>query len=357
MAANRVLYLIIIFMNMMFVVLFEHEATYAALYTVLLLPVITLVILLVFKRRINISEKLETHTVKKIEPVKYSININNNIFKFRAKAVFNKNLRQFLKISETAEMQFELCAAYRGVFNISADYILIYDSLGLFKIKIKNAGDLKLTVLPDIISLESLPVSLNNNTDSLSAGADGLFDGEDSDFPDFKKYSPSDSGGYKKIHWQLSAKRGELISKHEHTSEKKTAAVIINNSQFTGKIKQAEKMRCEDMLIESAVSVIAYCVSMDLSVYLDFIVGISEQPSLDFESLYIAAAGIQFDGREDFGELTRENADNVYIFTRDVTDAILAYAKNLIYNGQNAVIFYYAKNDKKEECKIWQITE
>ena len=355
MALNRILYSIIIFMNIIFVILFEHKATYAALYTVLLLPAISLLVLIIFKRRIYISDRLEANTVKKGEAVKYIISVGNNILKFRTKAVFNKKLRRLVKISEISGLNFEICADYRGVFNICADYILVYDPLCLFKFKIKNTGDVKLTVLPDIRSLENLPVSLNSPSDTISA--DGLFDEDYSGFPDFKKYSPSD--GYKKIHWKLSARRGELISKNYHASGKNTAAVIINNSRFPENMKQLEKMRCEDIIIEAAVSVSAYCAAIDLSVYLDYIGGKPEETWLDFESLYIKAAGILFDGDEDFGDFlssiteTHVNADNIYIFTREVTDSIIDYAAKLNYEGRNAVIFYYTK----KECKIWQITD
>jgi len=363
-ALNRIVYAIVVFMTALFIFLFEHRATYAALYAVLLLPAVSLIVLLISKRRINISEKLESSTVKKGETARYIISAENNnyLFSFRTKVVFNKNIRRFIKISKTdrvflpsrgnSETLFEMLTGYRGIFTVSADYILIYDSLGLFKVRIKNPGDLKLTVLPDIHSLTSLPVSLNNPEDNLNT--DGLSGEDYSDLPDFKKYSPSD--GYKKIHWQLSAKRGELISKNYHASEKNTAAVIINNSKFPADIRQIEKMRCEDILIEAAVSVIACCISMDLPVYLDYIGEKSEEAALDFESLYLSAAGIEFDGSEDFGEFLTSitemrGVSNIYIFTREVTDSIIDCVKNLHSYGRNAVIFYYTK----EECKIWRL--
>jgi len=381
--ANRIIYGAIAFMAAAFVVLSENRATYAALYAVLLLPLISLAVLLVSGRRVSVTEKLEAATVRKGEPAQYIISAANNGFcSFRATVVFSKKLRRLLKISEPAysgaiflpprragEAVFEMRAEYRGVFNVSADYIIIYDWLGLFKIRVKTLGQSKLTVLPDIRGLENLPVSLSNPADITAA--EGLAE-DYADFPDLQKYSPSD--GHKRIHWQMSAKRGELISKNYNAAEKSSAAVIIDNSGFPANIRQSEteKMRCEDAIIEAAVAVMFHCVSVAaLPVRLDYIGGQPESPSLDFDYLYASAAGIEFDGGENFGDFLagiasdiaemRRGADNIYIFTKftgKIAESVADCVKSLRASGRNAEIFYYDYNYDctERECKTWQET-
>jgi uncharacterized protein (DUF58 family) len=357
MAGNRIVYGMIIFMTAAFVFLFEHRTTYAALYAVLLLPMISLTILLIAKRHIYFSEKLEVDTIKKGEAARYILYVKNNnyIFTFRAKAVFRKDLRPFAKISksdgiylpprENGEAVFEMIYNYRGAFTVGADYIYIYDFLCLFKVRIKNPKTLKLTVLPDINNLDALPVSFSNPADAQKA--DSLIAEDYADFPDLKKYEPVD--GYKRIHWQVSAKRGELISKNYNASEKSATAVIINNSRFVANKKHIESLRCADNLIEMAVSVIAYCNAAALPVYLDFIGGTSGTPSLDFDVLYALAAGIEFDKTEDFdGFLTdiiemRHGAGNIYIFTETASEHVTGRVKQLYSAGRNVMIFYYTK--------------
>jgi hypothetical protein len=375
MAQNRVIYIMILFMTAAFVFLFEHRATYTALYAVLLMPAASLTLLLAAKRFISFTEKIGADTVKKNEAARYIICVkNNNFFGFRAKAVFNANLRRFIKISnagvlylpprKNGEIVTEMLCGYRGTFAVSAEYILIYDWFGLFKVRIKNPGCLNLTVLPDIYNLPSLPVSLRNPADS--PGADGMMGEDYSDFPDLKKYSPAD--GHKRIHWQLSAMRGELISKNFNSQPKPASAVIIDNSQFKGradiknKIKdkkrlkdKIEDMRGEDGIIEAAVSVMAYCIEAGTPVYLDYMGVTPGAISGRFDELYVSASGIAFGEEEDFGDFLagtlekRRDAGNIYIFTRTVTDFIIDCAERLRSSGRNALIFYYTEG----ECKLW----
>lgn len=353
MAKNRIVYGLIFIMTAMFVFLYENQATYAALYAVLLIPIVSLTVLFIGRRGISISEKLDDCTIKKGEVAKYAVNVSHNVFNFKTKVIFEKSLREIAQIIESGEKDcFEIVCKYRGSFNVSAEYVLIYDLLGLFKMKLKNPNTLNLTVLPNIIHLENLQVSFNHAADS--AKANGMTD-NDSDFPDFKKYEPTD--GYKRINWQLSARRGELISKNYNASEKTTAAVIIDNSQMPDKIKRIEAMRCEDSMIEAALAVIAYCNEMNMPVYLDFLGGTAGTASLEFDTLYALAADIQFDSQEDFhGFLTsiteeRKSADNIYIFTREVKKPLIDCAERLRSSGCNALIFYYNYDEGK--CKLW----
>jgi len=329
-------------MAAVFVFLFEDRVTYAVLYAVLLLPVTSLIILICAKRNIKISGELESDTVKKNEPVRYTLHIKNNnyILNFQTKVVFGKKLKQFVKIPkinsvlipprQNIDYDFELVCAYRGIYEVNADYLLTYDPLALFKFKIKNLNKLTLTVLPNIHILENLPVSINTVTEITNIGNQNTEDY--SDFPDFKKYLPAD--GFKRIHWQLSARRGELISKNYYASSKAAVAVIINNSRLPDGMKPIEKMRCEDNLIEAAVAVMAYCNMLMIPVYIDYIGNMRDSSSLDFSTLYVSASGIKFDANENFGDFldktieTRRDAVNVFVITH--TDCVWPYDRNIM---------------------------
>ena len=351
MAGNRIIYGAVIFMAAAFVALFEHRATYAMLYAVLLLPVVSLMILLVSARRVSITDRLGADTVKKGEPTPYIISVGNGSpFGFRARAVFAKELRRFFKIPEPGgimlspraggEVIFNMLPGYRGVFNVGAEHIFIYDWTGIFRLRLKNPGQSRLTVLPDIRALASLPVSLGG-----AGGADAA-----DDYADLAKYSPSE--GYKRIHWPASARRGELISRTYNAAGKGSAAVIIDNSRLGG--TQAERMRREDEIVESAVSAVYYCISeMSLPVSLDYIGGRAEKPTLELDYLYVSAAGVKFDG--DAGLLpdiieNRRAAGNIYIFTGEAAGPIIDCVQSLRASGRNAEIFCCEAG----ELKLWE---
>ena len=353
MAGNRIVYGAVIFMAAAFVALFEHRATYAMLYAVLLLPVVSLIILLVSVRRVSVTDRLEADTVKKGEPAPYIISVGNGSpCGFRARAVFAKELRRFFKIREPGgiilppraggEAVFNMLPGYRGVFNVSAEHIFIYDWTGMFRLRLKNPGQLRLTVLPDIRALASLPVSPSG-----AGGADAA-----DDYADLAKYSPPE--GDKRIHWPASARRGELISRNYNAAGKGSAAVIIDNSGFPAGGTQAERMRREDGIVESAVSAIYYCVSeMGLPVSLDYIGGRAENPTLELDYLYISAAGVEFGG--DAGLLpdiieNRRDAGNIYIFTGEAAEPVVDCVQSLRAAGRNAEIFCCGAG----ECKLWE---
>ena len=339
---NRIIYGIVLLMSAIFVVLFEHRVTYAVLYAVLLLPLTSLIILIVSKRNLKISGELEAETVKKNEPVRYTLQIKNNncLFNFKVKAVFDKKLKQFVKIPKihsifipsrkSGEYELDLISEYRGVFQINADHLRIYDPFGLFGLKIKNLNQLTLTVLPNIHFLSGLPVDINTLTEVTNIGNQNTENY--SDFPDFRKYMPAD--GYKRIHWQLSAKRNELISKNFYASSKAATAVIINNSRLPDDMKPIDKMRCEDNLIEAAVAVIAYCNALMMPVYLDYIGNTRESSSLDFNELYIYTSSIEFNSSENFDDFlaemieTRRDAVNIFVITH--TDCVWFYDRNIM---------------------------
>ena len=234
------------------------------------------------------------------------------------------------------EYELDFTSEYRGVFQVGAKHLLVYDPLGLFRLKIKGPVRSTLTVLPNIYVLPNLPVELHAPLDVSYPG--GQTTEEYSDFPDFKKYLPED--GYKRIHWQLSAQHGELISKNYFASSKAATAVIINNARLADNMKPIGKMRCGDNLIEAAVSVTAYCNSLAMPVYLDYIGGTRGPASLDFSALYAAASGIEFNADENFDDFlaetmeARRDAVNIFIFTH--TNC----AQNIWSYNKNSMVFY-----------------
>ncbi|MCL2099881.1 MAG: DUF58 domain-containing protein, partial [Oscillospiraceae bacterium] len=329
MAVNRITYTLIIIMTVTFVFLSEHRAAYAALYAALLFPAVSFAVLLAVKGYIHISGRLVNNPVNKGEAARYTLKIKNSgyISGFKAKAVFGKKIRQTAKISKpgiiylpargTAEKVYNFVYDYCGNFDVCADYIVIYDFLCLFKIKIKTKDILFLTVLPDINNLEFLPDTVLAQA---SLGETGGLAAEDySDLPDLKKYTPTD--GYKRIHWRLSAKRGELISKNYNAAEKSAVSVIINNTRFPEKTKYTSGLRCAESLIEAAVSVIFNCNVSGLPVSLDYIGGTGGEPLLEFYDLYTAAARIRFNKTGDFNGFLaemvemRRDSGSIFIFT------------------------------------------
>lgn len=377
MAKNRIIYGIILISIVAFIGLYEHRVTYIALYAVLLIPVLSLLYMIVSvvtaKNRFDIQEMLSSRTVKKGEKVQYFLTVKNNSFFNYSKieAVFQKNKRnksnQRITIDpktqmfsllprEDREIIYDITGNQRGIFNIGISRLCIYDSLGLFRMSKKFIGNLELTVLPNPLYLPELPLlseSYKDNSDRV-----GHREEDYTVISELRKYIPSD--GYKKIHWKLSAKRNEFISKNYQNSSSKSVILAIDNSRFPKNINSSDAVSCEDGLIEALISVIAYCAGKQFYVSLNFIgkgidtIGV---PSKQLESLYAAASNIAFDGQERFDDFffrvmsTRQDTSNILIFMRELTDLFCDSVKTLKFFGNHVVIFCFAAERTKEMQK------
>lgn len=393
MVKNRVGYAAVIAAAIIFIGIYEDKITYIALYSVLLLPVFSIIFALISKRRLDISERLSAETAKKGEAVQYYLTVKNKSsfsysvmkavflsenssdirkerekkgrFKFNSKRISRYNREknngyalsvntseQFFSLPPcgSGEIIFEITGQRRGIFNVGVSELCFYDPLGLFKLKQKFCISLKLTVMPNSLHISQLPMAQSESSSNVSVS--GIFEEDYTDISHLRKYLPSD--GYKKIHWKLSAKKNELISKEYQNISADSVLLIVDNTEFASdKIKGDAALRCEDKLIEAAVSIIAHCEEKRTNVYLSYI-GSSGSPVYiePNQNSYAAASSIIFNGQGSFEEFllnaahTKNNAErkaNVFIFMRDMTDLFCDAVKKLCVSelSRRVVIFYF----------------
>jgi hypothetical protein len=358
------------------VYLYEDTMTYIALYMVLALPVLSYLLTALTRRRFIVTEQLEPNVIAKGEAAQLVIIVTNLSFmpaasvrvRFKANsaAVVTDIADQYLTVwpFKSVETIFNVSAKYRGHYEIGISSITLYDFLGIFRFQQAHDQSLELTVTPRVIDVDPLPLSVAQS--GIEDAKNFTFEEDYAVISDLRKYQPTD--GYKKIHWKISAKKNELISKNYQNTKRQTAAFIIDNSKIFGTSffnPEEEVAAMEDAIMEACVSSLAYCVSKRHNCSLHYAGSEASGRELrdysgDFDYLYLQACDIKFSkqGNNDFNlflsnySKTQTDADNIIILTKELTDTIYAAVQNLFAFGNNIIIIYFKEATKQQAQRI-----
>ena len=361
MSKNRKIYGMVAVVSLFYIFLSDNAMTYIALYTVLALPLVSLLLTLIFKRRFAVEEKLSSDYVAKGETVQFRFIIKNNSFLPWACVrvffeVYNPRItidgeEKFFSLHpyRSNEIIFNVSSKYRGKYQVGVGDILLYDFLGLFKFTQKHDKKLKLTVTPRVIDVPYLP--LNSVVQDAASGNSQKHDEDYNLIADLRKYRPTD--GYKKIHWKASAKKNELISKDFQETERDAAILLVDNS--------AADIWHEDAIVEAVVSAMSYCSRHDFPASLHSLMDNDTDFATDFGYLYRAASDLEFGDFGQFEECLKKYTNvyggpmNLIVFTQDINDGVFASLRLLKLHGNNVIIFYF--DAPKSESKLEQLRE
>ena len=368
MARNRRAYLIVLATLVVFVYLREHTVTYFALYAVLAAPILSLLLTLFSRIRVvrrgdhqvmhlkpyfSVSETLGEDYVVKGETTQYVLTLKNNSFLpyTYVKPCFEAD-RQRLDVEaeeghlsvgphRSREVTVSVTPKYRGVFEIGVGRILVYDFLGLFKFKQKRKQALVLTVVPRLRNIPYLPLSFMDR--DIREARDHLGEESYSVVSDLRKYQPTDS--IKKIHWKVSAKRNELISKNFRETERQAVLLCIDNAKINSPWDTLEQ---EDVMVEVLASVMVYCNQLGYAVSLSALGDEDRVFSGDIVQLYRRAAQLTFTAPGGFQETVTRVTDrylepvNLVLFIQNLTEGLFSLLRTLALAGHTIVVFYFS---------------
>ena len=374
MLKNRITYGATLAALILLIILYEDGITYMALYAALALPLLSLVLTFVSRRRFTVEERISQDNIIKGEKVQYIFNVRNNSFlpytsvrvRFKANspAVTADFEDQFFSIwpYKNHEIIFNVSAKYRGNYEIGVLNIMLYDFLGLFSFEQKHDRAFILTVRPRVLDIMPLPLS---KADSGSENVKNFMAEEDyALISDLRKYQPTD--GYKKIHWKASAKKNELVSKNYQNTKRNSVALLIDNSFIeTGVRSEDAAAAMEDMMMEAYVSALSYCIKQGFVSSLFFMGDEQSEGAIgNFDYLYTIASKIHFGNTHsnfdayivNYSKM-QADAENVIMFTQEISDAVFATAQALHVFGNNIIIFYFKDLRADEVAKITRFGE
>ena len=157
---------------------------------------------------------------------------------------------------ETTEIS--LPASHVGVFSFAAERIILEDLFGLFRVRVRPAGNGGITVLP-------VPFELAR-TDSLGENGEKTQNRAREDYAspeDVRAYMPGDA--LKRIHWKLSSQRRELVVRRFETPSPPDTLILMDPSAPlvpAGDPENAAEMRdtlCETCLTAAQVQLRGGC--------------------------------------------------------------------------------------------------
>jgi len=202
-----------------FIYFYGGKVPYALFYTVILLPVFSLLYTIVVYLRFKYGQETDKRFVTKGDRVNFLFSINNEDFFIYpyikiafhgAKTIFanqfqikNFSLLPFHGKTYSLELQ----CNYRGSYEIGINSVEIEDFLGLFTFRYNVFEPKYVTVYPRIVVLERFYLKTDFMSEShsvLNSKSEDM-----STIADFRKYAYGDS--LKRIHWKLTAKSGDIM--------------------------------------------------------------------------------------------------------------------------------------------------
>lgn len=111
----------------------------------------------------------------------------------------------------------------RGVYDLGDCLLTVADPLRLFRLSRRFPPDERLTVFPTVLPLEKLRVSLTSPLDGQRVKFAPNYD-----VSQLAGVRPYESDPMNRIHWKMSAHRGELMVKEFSPSASKTIILLLN---------------------------------------------------------------------------------------------------------------------------------
>lgn len=307
MGKNRLTYAVSVVAFLLLVLFLPNEMTYFALYTLLLLPVISLVMFLLTVRQIHLSGALSVDFVQKGELAEFVVTVHNRgifplaMLEFCLSAdrafVFAEgcDVRSGIRLRAKKKIVCPIMTKHCGLYHVWVEEIKLYDFLGLFCVRQAEKESVVLTVLPRILPLgDEIMHALSQGEIQLGKRNDN-----EAQEHELRLYQPTEDS--RNIHWKASVKRNELMSKYVFDSEQRRVQFYIDTNL---RERFAEETReLEDKMTESLVSVMSHLHERSYQLSLAAACGAEVDATMDFLHLYHRAAGLVFGEYDTVGAL------------------------------------------------------
>ncbi|MDD6268747.1 MAG: DUF58 domain-containing protein [Oscillospiraceae bacterium] len=241
----KILYIFILLIVLLFSVLYLGDFSVLLLLILLVLPVFLWLSIIYIKLCIDISLKSNNDSLKRNNPRKIQLIVDNNGFLPVGKAVacvICSNIMTGEKAPvylifpiparNTTTIEFTITIPHCGITEISLQNLIYTDYIRLFKKKIKSNSSVSVLTLPSgkVLNYKiNIPYSKSDDEGSIYSR---IRSGDDpSEVYRIREYQPGDV--QKRIHWKLSCRTDTVWVKEYSLPIRKKAAILIDYS-FSG---------------------------------------------------------------------------------------------------------------------------
>ncbi|NSW90458.1 MAG: DUF58 domain-containing protein [Firmicutes bacterium] len=345
MTRNRITYFCLLLLSTIFIYFYGGKVPYMLFFTTVTLPALSLIYTIIIYLRFKYFQEIDKKFIIKGDNINYNFIISNEDFLFYpylkitffgTETIFAEQFKtralSLLPFTEKT-FTFNLPCKYSGNYEIGVDRIEIEDFLGIFRLTYKVPFPLSINVYPRIVMIDRFNLKTDFVSESYS-----VLDSKYEDIgalQDIRKYVYGDN--LKKVHWKLTAKLNELMIRKFQSATEASAIIVLDLKKSNYTFEQNTII--EDKLIESAISIIYYCLyswmPVNLVYYTKEIVATKANNPFDFQNIYKRLAEIRFTHGFNVSDIL-----DVYIKNSTVKTNLLVFTSNLNYDLYNSI--YYA---------------
>ncbi len=275
-------------------------------YVILVIPFVSLSHIVFSYFAFLQSNKINKTKISKGDNVEYTIKLINpssillvpySLHYISSKRLFTQikdeeDNRIIIDSKSRVTLKKRLTCAYRGTYSIGVDEIILNDYFGFFKLKYSDIKQHKILVYPKLRELKSnlLRNVINESSESVISNDTQNM----SVFTDVRAYQPGDP--FNRIHWKLSAKIGEFISKDYSGQITNKTKVFLDT--YNMNLTNEDAIVFEDYLVEGCVSLIHFLLENRINTHLYYekinINKLKGTSNNDFSKFYDELAKISF---------------------------------------------------------------
>ena len=257
------LWLILFVIGIVFTQALRNPVSYVFMIIVLILPFTELANTLIARASVSVGFLCGAGTVKKNEPVSFHIKIRNNsplpvpfteaeMILPDADGLGSSPFVTAVPLNSFGSYDFSRSVSfpYKGEYECRVENVYVSGLLRFFRIKVSVGRSGKLLILPRRLQIEEIRDRYVGETSSVSSvpnsGADSA------EITEIKEYQPGDP--IRNIHWKLSGKAQELITKHFGSENGMNCCVIADAGAAYGEgFASDTHEHCEDAVCELAL--------------------------------------------------------------------------------------------------------
>lgn len=342
---NRIIYFVLLAFT---IVLSFFQSGYVAtmlFFMTIVLPILSFALLLFTYSMFKILQNIDKRNVVKGESVIYTYEIHNltpllfcpmQIYFYGDQILFKKtplmkSCHVILAPGSVHSTSIEVDCIYRGSYFLGIEKIVFRDFFGLFAITFSNIEKQKILVFPLVREIKHLFMRnvVSEATESIIS-----FDKFDSSlFSDVRDYQAGDS--FRAIHWKLSSKYNQLITKEFEGNVNNKSKIIVNSDALPFSFE--ENIVIEEYVVEGAVALIKHLLENNTPIQMHYFK--SESKRINGNKL------------KDFGRFYEVLTQMVFGGT-NLIDKVMIKEMDRLHDCKNFIIFTAYIDHKMSEYLI-----
>lgn len=268
MRRNRIIWLVVWILSLIVISFFGGPISYGFFAVVSLIPVVSIIYLIAVYVLFHIYQRIETDWPVANQMVPFYFTLVNDYYLIFSgiRIKFYSSFSNISGLDEETEYELfpgngitketSLVCKYRGEYEVGIKTVIIQDFFRLFCFSYHNREPLRVVVKPQLVHLNNL----KNENINMAVRETKVNASE----PDVlvRKYIPGDD--MRQMHWNVSAKSGELMVRSKIGEEQQGIGILLSTHRC-GK-DQFEYLPTENKMLEATLALALYFVKAGMPV-------------------------------------------------------------------------------------------